>query len=86
MTPSRSTSHPALTMDVVPSTSVRCSESLRHVADSLAESLRLVKDSEGEEIIAAELRHSLDELGKILGTIYTDDILDRVFSRFCIGK
>lgn len=80
------TSHPALTMDVVPSTSVRCSESLRHVADSLAESLRLVKDSEGEEIIAAELRHSLDELGKILGTIYTDDILDRVFSRFCIGK
>lgn len=80
------TSHPAFALDLVPSTSVRCSESLRHAAESLAESLRLARDSEGEELVAAELRHSLDELGKILGTICTDDILDRVFSRFCIGK
>ena len=28
----------------------------------------------------------LDHLGRILGSVYTDDILDRIFSRFCIGK
>ena len=41
---------------------------------------------DGEELIAAELRVALDELGKVVGAIYTDDILDRIFSRFCIGK
>ena len=41
---------------------------------------------QGEELIAAEIRLALDELGLILGAVYTDDILDRIFSRFCIGK
>jgi tRNA modification GTPase len=25
-------------------------------------------------------------LGQVTGAVYTDDLLDRVFSRFCIGK
>jgi tRNA U34 5-carboxymethylaminomethyl modifying GTPase MnmE/TrmE len=25
-------------------------------------------------------------LGKVAGTVYTEDLLDRIFSRFCIGK
>jgi len=40
----------------------------------------------GDELIAIEMRESLDQLGKIVGVVFTDDILDRVFSRFCIGK
>ena len=40
----------------------------------------------GEELIAAEIRLALADLGKVVGAVYTDDILDRVFSRFCIGK
>ena len=40
----------------------------------------------GEELVAAELRRALSELGKVVGAVYTDDILDRIFSRFCIGK
>ena len=42
--------------------------------------------SAGDELLAVEIRYALDELGKILGTVYTDDILDRIFRRFCIGK
>jgi tRNA modification GTPase len=38
------------------------------------------------EILALELRTALDELGELVGAVYTDDLLDRVFSRFCIGK
>jgi tRNA modification GTPase len=38
------------------------------------------------EIIAIELRHSLDKLGEIVGAVTTEDILDRIFSDFCIGK
>jgi tRNA modification GTPase len=25
-------------------------------------------------------------LGRLTGAVYTDDLLDRIFSRFCIGK
>jgi tRNA modification GTPase len=38
------------------------------------------------EILALELRGALDQLGAMVGAVYTDDLLDRVFSRFCIGK
>ena len=38
------------------------------------------------EILAAELRAALDEIGALVGAVYTDDLLDRIFSRFCIGK
>jgi tRNA modification GTPase len=48
--------------------------------------LRVTGAGFSEELIALELRLALDELGKVAGAVYTDDILDRVFSRFCIGK
>ncbi|HYV39009.1 MAG TPA: tRNA uridine-5-carboxymethylaminomethyl(34) synthesis GTPase MnmE [Gemmataceae bacterium] len=38
------------------------------------------------ELLALELRGALDELGAMAGAVYTDDLLDRIFSRFCIGK
>jgi tRNA modification GTPase len=41
---------------------------------------------EPAELLALELRLALEQLGEMVGAIYTDDLLDRVFSRFCIGK
>jgi tRNA modification GTPase len=38
------------------------------------------------ELLAAELRLALDQVGEMTGAVYTDDLLDRIFSRFCIGK
>jgi len=38
------------------------------------------------EIQALHLRGALDSLGEITGIVTTEDILDRVFSEFCIGK
>jgi tRNA modification GTPase len=40
----------------------------------------------GDELVAAEVRTALEELGKIVGAVYTEDVLDRIFGRFCIGK
>ena len=40
----------------------------------------------GEELIATEVRVALSELGKVAGAVYSEDLLDRIFSRFCIGK
>ncbi|HVS72219.1 MAG TPA: GTPase [Phycisphaerae bacterium] len=38
------------------------------------------------ELLASHLRHALDLLGQITGTISPDEILGRIFSTFCIGK
>jgi tRNA modification GTPase len=68
------------------STSARCRESLRLASESLHRARDLAKNRCGEELIAAEIRTTLTELGKLVGAIYTDELLDRIFSRFCIGK
>ena len=68
-------------------TAARCRESLDSVARGLEQAHQAARiDSIGDELIVVDLRAALDQLGVILGTIYTDDILDRVFSKFCIGK
>ena len=66
-------------------TSARCAGSLRDAAAALETAATLVR-SESDELLAAEIRHALDALGVIVGAICADDVLDRVFSQFCIGK
>jgi tRNA modification GTPase len=39
-----------------------------------------------KELIALDIRQALDALGEIAGIIYHDDLLDHIFSKFCIGK
>lgn len=70
----------------VPATAARCQESLRLASESLKRAEELASSNSGEELIAAELRTALAELGQVVGAVYTDDLLDRIFSRFCIGK
>lgn len=68
-------------------TAARCRETLDAVLMSLTASLESGRHQHvGDELIAVDLRQALDDLGTILGVIYTDDILDRIFSKFCIGK
>ncbi len=38
------------------------------------------------ELIAIEIKEALNVLGEISGTTVTDEILDQIFSRFCVGK
>ena len=70
----------------VGTTAVRSRESLRLAAESLDRALATARIESDQVLLALEIRESLDALGEIIGAVYTDDILDRVFSRFCIGK
>ena len=38
------------------------------------------------ELLALQMREAIDALSLLQGHITTDDLLDRIFSRFCIGK
>jgi tRNA modification GTPase len=40
----------------------------------------------GLDIVAVDVKEALDALGEITGEVTTDDILDSIFSRFCVGK
>jgi tRNA modification GTPase len=68
------------------STSARCRESLEGARTALNSASQTLRDGGGEELVALDLRLALDELGKVVGAVVTDDILDRIFQRFCIGK
>jgi tRNA modification GTPase len=72
--------------EVVRETAVRCRDSLQRATESVERAKDLVAQGHGEELIAAEVRLALDELGAVVGAVYTDDLLDRIFGRFCIGK
>jgi len=39
-----------------------------------------------EELIAEELRHAASALGRLTGRVDVEDVLDKIFSDFCIGK
>ena len=71
---------------VVPATALRCRENIAAAGEAIQRAQRLADAMAGDELVAAEIRIALDELGKVVGTVYTDDVLDRIFSRFCIGK
>ena len=71
---------------MVPSTALRSETSLRSALESLQHAAEIAARHESEELVAGELRLALNHLGQVAGAIYTDDVLDRVFSRFCIGK
>ncbi|WP_437206230.1 tRNA modification GTPase [Planctomicrobium sp. SH664] len=72
--------------EMISSTAARCAESLHHALLSVQRACELTGERAGDELIALELREVLEHLGRIVGQVYTDDILDRIFSRFCIGK
>ena len=61
---------------------------LRHV-DLLKETtgfLRAALSGYGQELRAEELRLAADRLGRIVGAVDVEDLLDVIFSQFCIGK
>jgi tRNA modification GTPase len=71
---------------VVASTADRCRESVRLAETSLTRAAELVQAGGGNELVALELRAALEEIGRVVGAVYTNDLLDRIFGTFCIGK
>ncbi len=71
---------------IVASTAVRAIDSLNESFGAVRSARDAAESGIGLEVVASEIRRSLDALGCVIGTVYTDDILDRIFSQFCVGK
>ena len=57
---------------------------LQQTAASLQRSIAVA--GEGEELAAEELRIAAHSLGRLLGRVDVEDLLDVIFREFCVGK
>ena len=64
----------------------RCRHHVEACLANLRRAHALVLEEDPPELLALELRLALEQLGEMVGAVYTEDLLDRIFSRFCIGK
>ena len=67
-------------------TNVRHHEHLTGTDDALARALAGLDAGATPDWLAMDLRVALQHLGELTGEITTDDLLDSIFSKFCIGK
>ena len=50
------------------------------------ESIENIKNNIPIDIIEMDLKNCWNTLGEIIGETYTDELIDEIFSRFCLGK
>lgn len=72
--------------DDVMVTNIRHVEALQHTQASLERVLYGIDNPVTSDFLAMDIRQSLHHLGEITGAVTTDDLLDNIFSKFCIGK
>ncbi len=67
-------------------TSARHKDALERTAAALHQARTALAAGLSPELVAVDLRAALDTLGEITGKTTAEDVLDRIFSSFCIGK
>ncbi len=67
-------------------TNSRHKDVLLRTKECLCRSLSTLRQGGSSELIALDLRQALNTLGEIVGTITTDEVLNTIFAKFCIGK
>jgi tRNA modification GTPase len=64
----------------------RHQDALRRACESAARARAALAANLTLELAAADLRHATDAVGEVVGRTSTEDLLDSIFSQFCIGK
>ncbi len=67
-------------------TNIRHKLLLEEAKNYLLSSINTIELGFTGELISVDIRNAIDKLSEIIGVITTDDILNNIFSRFCIGK
>ena len=67
-------------------TKLRHQVALKLVKEALDHALDSIGDQLSGEFVALDLRIALEHLGEITGSTSNEDVLDRIFQEFCIGK
>lgn len=67
-------------------TSIRQNNAIEACSDALKEAMEAVEMEYSEDVVVLELKRAIESLGEITGDFSNEMVLDKIFSRFCIGK
>ena len=67
-------------------TNARQADAVRRAVESMEASLQALEQGRTPDIILTETEAAMQALGELTGSSIRDDITDRIFSRFCVGK
>ena len=67
-------------------TNIRHVEALKQTQNSLNSVLENIYNPVTSDFLAMDIKQALHYLGEITGTVTTDDLLENIFTKFCIGK
>ena len=64
----------------------RHQDALRRAREAALRTLAALRENATLELVALDLRIAVNAVGEIVGKTTTEDLLDSIFSQFCIGK
>ncbi len=67
-------------------TNARHANALSNANKALTKVIEGLENNIASDFLALDIRYALDELGQITGQVTNEDLLDHIFSKFCIGK
>ena len=67
-------------------TNIRHKNALENAEKSLKDALQTLNSTQNLELFSIDLSNSYNYLGEITGTTSVENIIDRIFSKFCLGK
>ena len=72
--------------DEVYITNIRQKNSLQEAMDSLHLVVRSIEDQMPEDFYSIDLMNAYESLGRMIGESVEDDLVNEIFSKFCMGK
>jgi tRNA modification GTPase len=76
----------SLSPDLLMAPNMRQKQALEKSLRMLVQASRNLQDAMPLEIVAEDMNEALAALGEISGETTTEEVLDRIFSTFCLGK
>ncbi len=65
---------------------IRHKNGLAQARDNLSNAIKRLEEGSSPEFIAFEIRSCLEALGELVGETTSEEVLNRIFDQFCIGK
>jgi len=77
---------PDRTEEGITCTTERQKDKITQAINSLGNGLKIIEDGKDLELLAFDIDEAINSLKELTGEITSEDILDNIFSNFCIGK
>ena len=74
------------TSDLTYLSNARSISLLKKSLNNISNAIDNINNNDPIDIVELELKDAWSTLGEIIGETYTDELLDELFSRFCLGK